>query len=92
MTLWLIGSGKMAQEYAKVLQALDTPFEVIGRGADSASSFSKAISIHVRTGGVRKALEEQDPPDTAIVSVRVTELSEVASALINAGTQRGIER
>ena len=88
MTLWLIGSGKMAQEYAKVLQALETPFEVIGRGADSASSFSKAMSMYVRTGGVKKALEEQEPPDTAIVSVRVPEHLEVASSLINAGTRR----
>ena len=45
MTVWLIGSGKMAQDYAKVLEALDTTFKVIGRGADSSSIFSKQMGI-----------------------------------------------
>ena len=36
MNLWLIGAGQMAQDYVKVLNALDVPFEVIGRGVDSA--------------------------------------------------------
>jgi predicted dehydrogenase len=78
----------MAQDYTKVLEALDTQFEVIGRGEDSASTFSKKTGIQVQTGGVKKALEEQGSPDTAIVSVRVTELFEVASTLIKAGTRR----
>jgi len=34
--LWLIGSGRMAQEYVQVLKSLQTPFKVIGRGEKSA--------------------------------------------------------
>ena len=88
MTVWLIGAGKMAQDYAKVLEALYTPFKVIGRGADSSSIFSKQMGIQVQTGGVKKALEMQDAPETAIVAVRPPDHFEVASTLIKAGTRR----
>lgn len=88
MTVWLIGSGKMAQDYAKVLEALDTTFKVIGRGADSSSIFSKQMGIQVQTGGVKKALERQDAPETAIVAVRPPDHFEVSSTLIKAGTRR----
>ena len=39
MSLWLIGAGPHAQEYAKVLIDLGVPFEVVGRGAGSAQAF-----------------------------------------------------
>ena len=39
MNLWLIGASQMAQDYAKVLNALDNRFEVIGKGVDSALKF-----------------------------------------------------
>ena len=45
MNLWLIGAGQMAQDYAKVLNALDARFEVIGRGVYSASNFFNSTGL-----------------------------------------------
>ena len=39
MSIWLIGAGYMAQEYAKVLNELAPEYEVIGRGEKSALNF-----------------------------------------------------
>ena len=45
--LWLIGASPMAQDYASVLKALDTPFKVIGRGENSAIEFKTALGMSV---------------------------------------------
>ena len=39
--IWLIGAGYMAVEYAKVLQEMNVPFKVAGRGIKSAINFEK---------------------------------------------------
>ena len=88
MKLWLIGAGSMAQDYVKVLRALDVPFEVIGRGNESASKFFNSTGIKVQTGGVSLVLERHEAPDTAIVSVGVDQLAKTTTALIKAGTHR----
>lgn len=88
MSLWLIGAGPMAQDYAKVLQALETPFAVIGRGSESANVFSQTTGIPVLTGGLEQGLREKPCPDSAIVAVGVEQLARTASALIQAGTRR----
>ncbi len=77
----------MAQDYAKVLQALDTSFEVIGRGEASAITFDQATGITPRTGGVGVALQQASAPETAIVAVGVRQLAKTATALIEAGTR-----
>jgi len=88
MKIWLIGAGSMAQDYAKVLKALDTPFEVIGRGTDSAAAFMQTMKLEAQTGGVNQALKEQKAPDTAIVSVGIEQLAEATTSLIQAGTRK----
>ena len=88
MNLWLIGAGQMAQDYLKVLNALDVSFEVIGRGVDSASNFISSTGQKVQTGGVAQALKWQKAPDTAIVAVGVEHLAEAATVLIKSGTSR----
>ena len=88
MNLWLIGAGQMAQDYAKVLNALDFQFEVIGRGVGSASNFFNSTGLKVQTGGVHQALKDLHAPETAIVAVGVEQLSEVATVLIKSGTSR----
>lgn len=85
--LWLIGSGQMAQDYARVLVALDQPFEVIGRGVQSAKSFENATGKAVKTGGLKEALINAGAPKAAIVAVGVEQLASVASELIKAGTK-----
>ena len=88
MSLWLVGAGSMAQEYAKVLNGLGQEFEVIGRNAASAKQFELATGHSVRQGGVGNALAASDAPAQAIVAVSVEQLANVAINLIEAGTRR----
>ena len=86
--LWLIGASPMAQDYARVLKALDSPFKVIGRGENSAREFESAMGIPAQTGGIEKALQNETPPKTAIVAVGVEQLTSVTTQLLQAGTKR----
>ena len=52
----LIGAGYMAVEYAKVLDALDVRYEVIGRGQESAEKFQRETGHPVIVGGLELAL------------------------------------
>lgn len=88
MSIWLIGAGQMAQDYAKVLKALAVQFEVIGRGDESASRFFYSTGTTVKTGGINKALKEQKSPYTAIVAVGLEHLAETTMELIQSGTKR----
>ena len=88
MSLWLIGAGSMAQDYARVLQGIDLPFEVIGRGADSADKFEKATGKSVRIGGLADALRLGGAPEKAIVAVGVEQLALTTADLIRAGVKR----
>ncbi len=86
--LWLIGASPMAQDYARVLKALDTPFKVIGRGENSAREFKSAMGIPAQTGGIERTLQNESPPKTAIVAVGVEQLASVTTQLLQAGTKR----
>lgn len=88
MSLWLIGAGAMAQDYAKVLQGLKRDFEVIGRNAASAEKFETVTGVRVRQGGLSAALADSMAPEQAIVAVGVELLADVAIELIQAGTRR----
>jgi predicted dehydrogenase len=88
MSLWLIGAGTMAQDYAKVLSGIGQSFEVIGRNATSAEKFESATGHPVRQGGLSNALKASSAPEQAIVAVSVEHLAGVAIELIEAGTRR----
>jgi predicted dehydrogenase len=88
VSLWLIGAGGMAEDFARVLQDLGLPFEVIGRGAGSAKKFEKATAKSVRTGGVVEALRTGRVPEKAIVAVGVEQLAPTTAELIRAGVKR----
>ena len=85
--LWLVGCGSMAVEYAKVLVKLRKEFKVVGRGKDTAASFTCATNIPVTTGGVLSALESGKAPNTAIVAVPVEELGNVTTTLLDYGVK-----
>ena len=85
--LWLVGCGTMAVEYAKVLVKLRKEFKVVGRGKDTAASFTCATNIPVTTGGVLSALESGKAPNTAIVAVPVEELGIVTTTLLDYGVK-----
>jgi len=88
MSLWLIGAGTMAKDYALVLQGLDQKFEVVGRGADSSRKFEENTGFSVSRGGLSRALLNSEAPGWAIVAVGVEHLAEVTSELIKAGTRK----
>jgi predicted dehydrogenase len=88
MSLWLIGAGPHAQEYAKVLNALEVSFEVVGRGAGSAQSFETKTGKSVLTGGLKRVLQTRGAPGTAIVATSFEQLAGTAVALLKAGTKR----
>lgn len=88
MSLWLIGAGTMAQDYAKVLAGIGQGFEVIGRKVASAEKFELATGHLVRQGGLSSALNALVAPEQAIVAVGVEHLAEVTIELVKAGTRR----
>jgi hypothetical protein len=88
MSLWLIGAGTMAQDYAKVLQNLGQDFEVVGRNADSARKFETVTRRPVQQGGLGNALSALGAPAQAIVAVGVEQLAGVCIDLVKAGTRR----
>lgn len=87
--IWLVGAGPMAIEYITVLNALNVPCKVIGRGAASAEECRLKTGAKVLLGGLEKYISEcEELPSAAIVSVGVEELSNVAITLIRNGVKR----
>ena len=88
MSIWLIGAGPHAREYAKVLKHMSLEFDVIGRGSISAKEFESTVGHPVRLDGLPDALAKLKAPDQAIVAVSFEQLANVAIDLIKAGTKR----
>lgn len=87
-TVWLIGTGPMSIEYAKVLKALDKPFVVIGRGQASADNFIQETGIQPVVGGLTNFLEHVDyKPEKVIVAVGIENLAEICASLIGFGAE-----
>lgn len=77
----------MAQHYARVLQGLGKPFEVIGRGLESAKKFENETGRRVKTGGLTIALRSGVVPEKAIVAVGIEHLASCTAELISAGVK-----
>lgn len=88
----LIGAGYMAIEYAKVLQAQDIEYTVLGRGRESAEVFEKKIGKPVLKGGLASLSVngEINKYDGAIIAVDVDQLGKVARELIKANEIKNI--
>lgn len=86
--VWLIGAGIMAQDYIKVLEALETDFTVIGRGQDTAQKCEETMGCKVVVGGLEQFLTTQpELCSHAIVSVGVEKLYETTKELLNYGVK-----
>ncbi len=84
--IWLIGTGYMAIEYAKVLKSLGINFITIGRGEKNTDLFKQATGCEAINGGVEKYIESKPAiPDGAIVAVEIQELSNISIQLIAFG-------
>jgi len=88
-SIWLIGASPMALEYAKVLDALNVSYEVIGRGETSATEFEIKCGHPVRMGGHKKWIDQGEIPipATAIVAVGVEQLASVTIDLLRKGVK-----
>lgn len=81
--IWLIGSGGMAVDYAKVLAALQVPFLVIGRGSASAQVFTEKTGVPVIQGGLAAFLRTKpETPRAAIVAIGVESLAKEVQGLL----------
>lgn len=86
MNIWLIGTGPMAVDYAKVLQGLNLPFTVIGRGSVRAAEFKRKTGIEPVIGGLANYFSEGNkPPEFVINSVGIDMLNESTLLLIKNG-------
>jgi predicted dehydrogenase len=85
-TIWLIGTGLMGIEYAKVLNALGVNYIAIGRGEVSAKKFEAETGHSVITGGIDNFLSANPlVPNAAIVAVGIEALTETAIKLLEYG-------
>ncbi|HLO78457.1 MAG TPA: Gfo/Idh/MocA family oxidoreductase [Magnetospirillum sp.] len=87
--VWIIGAGRMAVAYAKVLQGLGRDMRVVGRGEGSAAKFTEQTGLPCFPGGIEASLTAVGAaPAEAIVAVNVEELAATAIRLMEAGTRR----
>jgi predicted dehydrogenase len=86
----LIGSGPMAVEYAKVLQAQNREFTVIGRGSSSGLAFEDKTGVEVILGGIKAAISESkiQKVESAIVAVGVEALYPSSMELLEFGVKK----
>lgn len=87
--IWLIGSGLMSIDYAKVLDAQGCDYQVIGRGSESAKSFTEKTGKAVICGGLAQHIANTEAvAEAAIVSVGVAQLYKTTKQLIEAGVKK----
>ena len=84
----LLGSGKMAEKYAEVLNELKQNFVVIGRGKHSAKKFKERTGCGVKIGGLKANINNIDSKMIAIVAVSVDQLFSTTIDLLNIGIRR----
>jgi predicted dehydrogenase len=86
MSIWLIGTGQMAMDYAKVLNTLGKEYIVIGRGAQKAKDFEEAFGKTVFAGGLDSyLLKDKTIPEFVINAVGIDKLTEVTTTLLKHG-------
>lgn len=87
--IWIIGAGTIAQEYAKVLNALNKQYQIIGRGEEKARQVEEALGCKVITGGLDSFLTSNpELPEAAIVATNLGSLAPNTMALVKYGVKR----
>ena len=82
----ILGSGPMACEYSKVLQAMQIPFTVIGRSEQSTNTFHNTTGIKAIPGGYEQYFSENKHSFShAIIAVGEKRLGDATRAAIKAG-------
>ncbi|MDN3614822.1 Gfo/Idh/MocA family oxidoreductase [Vibrio gallaecicus] len=87
--IWLVGAGLMSVDYAKVLDAQQCDYLVIGRGQSSADEFTAKTGKEAIVGGLTQYVASSPEIAThAIVSVGVAQLFETTKQLIECGVKQ----
>lgn len=86
--IWLIGAGRMAQDYYKVLEHLQVPTLVIGRSEAGCELFLQSTSVSPVAGGIEHFLSTTpECARYAIVAVNVVDLFEACRSLLSYGVK-----
>lgn len=84
--IWIIGTGNIALEYAKVLKALEVKFLVVGRSEKNYEQFNELGAEEIVYGGLENYLQRTPQlPEKVIVAVNVEELSKVVVSIVEYG-------
>lgn len=88
--LLLIGTGPMAVEYSKILQAMSKEIIVIGRGSTSANVFKEKTGITPIIGGIDDYLSKTKiaSETMAIIATGVESLMSTMLQLLRAGVEK----
>ncbi|MEA3426837.1 MAG: gfo/Idh/MocA family oxidoreductase [Bacteroidota bacterium] len=86
--IWIVGTGPMAVEHAKVLNSLGCTYEVIGRGEANAKLFFEATGVQPYTGGLDLFLNSgPGTPQAVINAVGIESLTETTQQLLHYGVK-----
>jgi len=81
--VWIIGTGLMAVDHAKVLLGMNIDLLVIGRGEKRASQFEELTGIKPITGGIENYFKSgAKAPEYVINAVGIDQLANVTLTLI----------
>lgn len=84
--IWIVGTGLMAKEYARVLLNLETRFIAIGRGEINCKNFEEEFNVETFRNGLKAFLDfNPAKPDGVIVAVSIESLSETTHLLLDYG-------
>jgi predicted dehydrogenase len=84
--IWLIGTGLMAVEYAKVLKDLNCNIIAIGRGEENCKNFYEQTNIKTISGGLENFLATNPAmPEAVINAVGIESLSSSTILLLDFG-------
>ncbi|WP_141506463.1 Gfo/Idh/MocA family protein [Paenibacillus luteus] len=78
----IVGTGKMAEEYAKVLINQQAQFQVVGRSEKSCNVFFENVGIKPYSGGIASSIAKISKLEIAIVAVSMEELYSVTCILL----------
>ena len=86
----VVGSGAMAKEYIKVLQALEIPVTVVGRSVSGAQAFERDTGVAALAGGLDANIDSLDLArfSHCIVTTNVTQLYANVCSLLHAGVKK----
>ena len=89
MKIWLIGTGLIGIEYAKVLHHLQVDFITIGRGEKNCTKFYQEVKLKAIEGGLTNFLKDSpELPEAVIVAVGVETLKDTTIELLNYGVKK----